>query len=188
MQIQICFLLTALRVQCQGPWPLPTWNTAPGFIPRVLGFKYWSNTVDIDEKCESMMWEVRQWFFSMVSGGGIRGFWLLPMFVSYLADLVKIHRNARTCIFFCIYLHLFYSKNFKDSFVWGSKHLVLIFCSFYLYGQCLLFAAVKFLSCVWLFVSQTQRVMDCRPPGFLEWVAMPFSGGSSLPRDRIHIS
>ena len=75
--------------------------------------------------------------FQWCLGGGIRGFWLLPMFVSYLADLVKIHRNARTCIFFCIYLHLFYSKNFKDAFVWGSKHLVLIFCSFYLYGQCL---------------------------------------------------
>ena len=127
--------------------------------------------------------------FQWCLGGGIRGFWLLPMFVSYLADLVKIHRNARTCIFFCIYLHLFYSKNFKDSFVWGSKHLVLIFCSFYLYGQCLLFAAVKFLSCVWLFVSQTQRVMDCRPPGFLSigfprqesWSGLPCPSPVGLP-------
>ena len=40
--------------------------------------------------------------------------------------------------------------------------------------------------------------MDCSPPGssvhgifqarILEWVALPFSGGSSQPRDRTHIS
>ena len=52
---------------------------------------------------------------------------------------------------------------------------------------------LKSLSCVWLFAT-----MDCSPPGssvhgilqarILEWVAIPFSRGSSQPRDQTQVS
>ena len=50
------------------------------------------------------------------------------------------------------------------------------------------------LSCVWLFVGP----MDCSLPGssvhrilqvrILEWIAIPFSGGSSQPGDQTRVS
>ena len=72
-------------------------------------------------------------------------------------------------------------------------------------GEMWLMWTTVYLVCKWTFAcshvpscSALCDHMDCSPPGFslhgilqariLEWVAMPFSRGSSQPRDRTHIS
>ena len=47
----------------------------------------------------------------------------------------------------------------------------------------------KLLSCVWLFATPwTIKSMEFSRPELLEWVAIPFSRGSSQPRDRTQVS
>ena len=60
--------------------------------------------------------------------------------------------------------------------------------------MCIILCVCKSLSCVWLFVTP----MDSSLPGssgdgilqarIWEWVAIPFSRGSSLPRNQTHVS
>ena len=98
-------------------------------------------------------------------------------------------------------------RNFWEK-VWKAWTFILkqFFVFFFFWGDCLYFMCVctpvyrvvillfSLLSCVWLFCDP----MDCSPPGssvhgifqasILEWIAIPFSRGSSWPRDRTWVS
>jgi len=50
------------------------------------------------------------------------------------------------------------------------------------------FTSYKSLSHVWLFVTPWTVVHGILQARILEWVAFPFSRGSSLPQDQIQVS
>ena len=88
----------------------------------------------------------------------------------------------------CMYIHFFLPK-----FSIFRLRTLEINKIFRIYFMMLLVWKWKSLSCVWLY-----NPMDCSPPGssvhgilqatILEWVAFPFSRGSSQPRNGTQVS
>ena len=87
----------------------------------------------------------------------------------------------------CIYLFL--KKLTKMRWLWSMLG-IHNHCILWLYHHLKVLGKCQFFSCVWFFATP----MNCSPPGssvhgilqarILEWVAIPFSRGSSWPRNR----